>query len=365
MPGSEATKRFAFRVDSSLEIGAGHVMRCLTLADALREQGAECTFVSRDNEGSQLARIAASGHRLAKLPAADGGASQDAGAPAHAAWLGAGWREDARQTQAALAAAQPDWLVVDHYGIDARWERELAAACGRLMAIDDLADRAHDCALLLDQTLGRAPSEYSARVPRDCLLLTGAEHALLRPEFAQAREAALARRGSAPLRRLLVSMGGTDLSNATSRVLAAIASDAALADLDLTVVMGGASPWLGAVEAQLSAMPQSSQLHVDVAAMAPLMQAADLAIGSAGTTSWERCCLGLPAILLVLADNQRTVASPLVAAGAALRMHDYSSLAGQVRALRADPDALARISAAAARVTDGLGALRVREKLLG
>ena len=365
MPGSEPARRFAFRVDSSLEIGAGHVMRCLTLADALREQGAECIFVSRGNEGSQLARIEASGHRLAALPVANGDFEQDEGAPAHAAWLGAGWSEDARQTQSALGATRPDWMVVDHYGIDARWERELARRCGRLMAIDDLADRAHDCALLLDQTLGRAASEYAALVPRHGLLLTGAAQALLRPEFAAARESALERRTEARLRRLLVTMGGTDPANATGRVLAAIAAEPALAGLEISVVMGGASPWLEAVRAQLSAMAQHTELHVDVPAMAPLMQAADLAIGSAGTTSWERCCLGLPAILLVLAENQRTVAAALARAGAALVMPEFSALAGQVRALRDDPAALARMALAAAHVTDGLGAARVREKLLG
>lgn len=365
MPGSEPMRRFAFRVDSSLEIGAGHVMRCLTLADALREQGARCTFVSRGNEGSQLARIEASGHRLAALPAANGDFDAEQGAPAHAAWLGAGWREDARQTRLALGTDRPDWLVVDHYAIDARWERELAGSCGRLMAIDDLADREHDCALLLDQTLGRMPSEYARLVPHDCLLLTGSAQALLRPEFAAAREAALARRPDASLRRLLVSMGGTDLANATGRVLAAIASEPALEDLELCVVVGGGSPWLAAVEAQLRAMPHRSELHVDARAMAPLMQSADLAIGSAGTTSWERCCLGLPAILLVLADNQGAVAAALARAGAARVMAHYSSLARQVLELRENPAALARMAAAAAQVTDGLGAARVREKLLG
>ena len=182
----------AFRADASLEIGTGHVMRCLTLARSLRETGVACQFITRSLPGHMGDRIADEGFDLTLLPAPRGPAPD--GPPAHARWAGVDWEQDAAETRAVLGAA-PDWLVIDHYAFDARWQRATCPAGTKLMVIDDLADRPHVCDLLLDQNLGHDPRNYDGLVPDDCTRLIGPSYALLRPEFAEARGEALARAG--------------------------------------------------------------------------------------------------------------------------------------------------------------------------
>ena len=200
-----------------------------------------------------------------------------------------------------------------------------------------------------------------------CELLIGPRHALLRPAFAARRDAALARRGSGPLRRVLVSLGGVDAQDATSRALRALATAGCAAALELTVVMGPTAPWLARVREQAAAMPCPTRVLVGVPDLAAAMAEADLAIGAAGSTSWERCCLGLPTLMVVLADNQREAAARLAADGAAveLALDDgfEPALAGELDRLAAEPATLARMAAAAARVTDGRGAERVRDRI--
>ncbi|MGH8114388.1 MAG: UDP-2,4-diacetamido-2,4,6-trideoxy-beta-L-altropyranose hydrolase, partial [Rhodanobacteraceae bacterium] len=230
-----------FRADASLDIGTGHVMRSLTLAAALREQGAQCRFVCREHPGNLISRVRQDRFAVTALPMgfALKGASRDGWLlPEHAAWLGADWQADAEATRAELETSPPDWLVVDHYGLDSRWERRVRPACKRLMAIDDLADRAHDCDLLLDQTLGRDEGDYAALVPKHCQLCVGPRYALLRPEFAALRTASLRRRVTPARRNLLVAMGGVDRLNATGRVLAALPRCDLPPDCDIIVVMG-------------------------------------------------------------------------------------------------------------------------------
>ena len=203
-----------FRTDASLDIGTGHFMRCLTLADALRERGAECRFVCREHAGNLLDVIRQRGFEAYGLPLGDAVTAKsdvsDNLLPLHAAWLGADWASDAEQTLAAIGDTKFDWLIVDHYALDARWEHRLRCSCHRLMVIDDLADRVHDCDLLLDQNLGRTAADYKERVPATCTVLAGAQYALLRPEFAALRAYSLERRAHPKLKRLLITMGGVE-----------------------------------------------------------------------------------------------------------------------------------------------------------
>jgi UDP-2,4-diacetamido-2,4,6-trideoxy-beta-L-altropyranose hydrolase len=198
-----------FRTDASTALGSGHVTRCLTLAETLRAHGARVCFVCRSGEGDLSDSIAARGFIVLRLAVA---ASDESERSASCAPLGAGWQEDATQTQAAIHAAgeEPDWLVVDHYALDRRWELVLRSLSRRIMVIDDLADRPHDCDLLLDQNFDNPlHARYTRLLPADARTLLGAQFALVRPEFARHRPSALARR-SGQLRRVLVSMGGTD-----------------------------------------------------------------------------------------------------------------------------------------------------------
>lgn len=357
--------RIAFRTDASLQIGTGHVMRCLTLADALRERGASCTFVCRPHPGHLLALIAQRGHQALALPELQEGAQRNHNGTAHGHWLGTHWATDAQDTQRALSdrtvGQTVDWLVVDHYALDARWEEALRPQAQRIMAIDDLADRPHACDLLLDQNLGRKEADYGGLLKGTTTLL-GPHYALLRPEFAALRAQSLARRqANLQLRRLLITMGGVDKDNATGQVLAALQSCSLPADLRVTVVMGPHAPWLAQVQAQATQMPWPTEVLVGVDNMAQLMAESDLAIGAAGSTSWERCCLGVPTIQVALAQNQEAIAQALSRAGAALMLPGQAiaqTLPGLIGTV-ANEDQLYAVSLAASGVTEGKGAMFV------
>jgi len=312
--------RVAFRADASVQIGTGHVMRCLTLADELTRQGHECRFVCREHEGHLGELITSKGYGLTLLPSCSDNEldTKDSRSDNYARWLGVPWQEDARQTLDALTPWQPDWLVVDHYALDAEWERALANAVGSIMVIDDLANRCHECALLLDQNLGRVESDYDGLLPEDCQRLIGPGYALLRPEFANLREQSLKRRQQPELKRILISLGGVDRTNVTGQVLDAISESALPASTELDIIMGAAAPYLDEIRQQAADLPFKATVSVGVTDMAERMMLADLAIGAVGSTSWERCCLGLPAILMVLAENQKSAAEALKRNGAVI-----------------------------------------------
>jgi UDP-2,4-diacetamido-2,4,6-trideoxy-beta-L-altropyranose hydrolase len=357
------TMKFLFRVDASVSIGSGHVMRCLTLATALRLQGAQCHFACREHEGNLIGLLRQRGFAVTVLPAAST-AVCDADGPVHASWLGCGWEEDARLVQALVQALAPDWLVVDSYALDYRWENAVRDGA-RLLVIDDLADRAHACDLLVDQNLGRRVADYHTLVPSSCRVLAGPAYALLRPEFSRLRNASLARRDG-PLGQILVNMGGVDQPNATGAVLRVLRSCELPRDCRLIVVMGMQAPWIAHVRAEAELMPWPTEVLVNVSDMAELMTASDLAIGAAGSTSWERCCLGLPAMMVVLAANQQAGAAALEAHGAALVLGGVDEIGLRLPSTWQEcvrPARLAQMAAAAGALVDGAGVERVLRAL--
>ncbi len=348
--------RVVFRVDASLAIGTGHVMRCLTLARALREQGHACLFITREHAGNLNKLIDHEGFSLHVLPIGDalGGDLE------HSHWLGASQDEDAAACQAPVAAWKPDWLVVDHYGLDQRWEKQVIPAGCRVLVIDDLADRRHACDLLLDQTFGRASEAYDSWVPENCRLLCGSRYALLRPEFAALRQYSLARRVQGYFHHLLVTMGGVDKDNATAQVLTALKTCELPGDCHITVVMGRSAPWLANVKETALGMPWPTEVQVDVKDMARLMADSDLAIGAAGATIWERCCLGVPAVMMVLANNQRYAAEMLERQGAARVVELNSALSVALQYAIAEVVAgFSEMSHASSKLVDGCGCQRV------
>ena len=365
--GKPMAQLIVFRADSSLQIGTGHVMRCLTLADALTERGEVCHFICREHAGNLIEFIRAKGYTVHVLPVTHHsvhGCNSDQvhsfdNELAHGHWLGATQAEDAQACADILTELHPDWLIVDHYALDARWELALKSHYRKLMVIDDLADRAHACHVLLDQTFGRTADDYRAWVPADCRLLCGSKFALLRPEFAALRPYSLQRRTHPRLKQLLITMGGVDKNNATGQVLIALRQCSLPEDCSITVVMGTTAPWLNEVRQQAHDMPWPADVQVGVKDMARLMADSDLAIGAAGATSWERCCLGLPTAMLVLADNQRGAAMLLAKTNAAhmLRLDDSFPVQLSIMIDEAtQSDAYLRLLSNAARViTDGNG----------
>lgn len=344
-------------------------MRCLTLADELTRQQHQCKFICRKHQGHLSDLIASKGYELIMLPAP--GAvevkSSDGWNSTYADWLGVPWQQDAKETLEVLAPIEADWLVVDHYALDARWEQQVATLAGRVMVIDDLADRQHECALLLDQNLGRVASDYDGLVPKDCMRLIGPEYALLRPEFAPLREFSLQRREQPELKRILISLGGVDRTNVTSQVLDALAETALPGETHLDIIMGASAPYLDEVRQQAARLSFMATVNVNVGDMAERMCLADLSIGAAGGTSWERCCLGLPAVLVILADNQVPGARALEAAGAALTVADPETVQAALPSALVkigEPGCLQRMSRAAAAITDGKGASSVMESMM-
>lgn len=350
-------------------------MRCLTLADALAARGADCQFICREHAGNLIEFIRSKGYAVHVLPVArptghDSNSTQAGSAGnelAHGHWLGATQDEDAQACADLLAELPPDWLIVDHYALDERWEQALKPHYSQLMVIDDLADRPHQCDLLLDQTFGRDPKDYRAWVPAECRLLCGSQYALLRPEFAALRPYSLQRRTQPRLRQLLVTMGGVDKDNATGQVLQALRTCVLPVDCEITVVMGPNAPWLEAVRQQAQDMPWPTRVLAGVSDMARLMAASDLAIGAAGATSWERCCLGLPTAMMVLAENQRHAAR-LLEQASAVCMLDLDAdlphvLAQLISEITTSEDCLSRLRDSANKVTDGKGCEHVADWL--
>jgi len=353
-----------FRVDASVQIGTGHVMRCLTLADELRHQGHQCRFISRDHQGHLGEFIASKGFAfdLLSIPEVANIDCRDGGDTAHADWLGVTWQVDVEQTLLVLESIEVDWLVVDHYALDARWEKQLAVVVKRILAIDDLADRNHECDLLLDQNLGRQEADYDQRVPADCERLIGPRYALLRPEFALRRKASLHRRVKPQLKRILISLGGVDANNTSGKVLNALSDSALPVDTELDIIMGATSPHLVAVQNQAAQLPFQATVNVNVNDMAERMCRADISIGAAGSTSWERCCLGLPSIMVILAENQRAIGNALEQNGCAhliVENRIADDLGPLLSSLMKSGAELEKLANNAMRVCDGEGCSRL------
>ncbi len=358
--------RIGFRVDASLEIGTGHVMRCLTLADALRDHGAKSFFFCRQHIGNSIDLIKRRGYQVFTLPLKDTKYRPQLNDIPYTSWLGADWETDVDETCYALSLARLDWMIVDHYSLDQRWEKAMRLYCDRLMVVDDLADRSHDCDILLDQNLGRSVDDYRNLVPNNSKLLIGPQFALLRPEFKRMRPKSLARRVCPKLRKLLITMGGIDKDNVTGQLLEVLEVVDLPKDIQITVVMGSKAPWLEKVKAQVALMSLRVQVLIEVFDMASIMVESDLVIGAAGSSSWERCCLGLPTIQLVLAENQKLIASALASVGAAV-LTDLKSLPGKfsyLPGLNGNLAELREISRAASSLTNGKGASTVASLLL-
>lgn len=303
-------KKVVFRVDSSTQIGSGHLMRCLTLAAQMKKQhGTEIHFICRDLEGNLTSLVEQERHILHVLPRA----SVEVGLSGYAAWLTVPMMVDAEETREILKRIAPaERLVVDHYGLDREWEQHLRPLVKEIFVIDDLANRRHDCDILLDQNFYRnREKRYLDLVPKTCRLLLGPQHALLRQEFYQAQ--ANLRQRDGKLRRILLFYGGSDRTRETEKAIAALLKLRLFA-VQVDVVVGGSNARSEIVRA-LCEKQQGFQYHFQGTNMAELMARADLSLGAGGTAMWERCFLGLPAIVTAIAENQLAICQDCAEAG--------------------------------------------------
>ena len=332
--------------DSGPRIGGGHVMRCLTLAQALMRRGATCAFAATPATEGILKAFASPD--IEAFPVVD---DIDQAPAAAAAWAKA-WRAD--------------WVVLDHYFVPPAQEAALRE--GRMLAVlDDLADRPRGADLLINPAFGWSVDRYAGLLPQGAPILVGPGYALVRPEFAVRREAAVTRRREGGhLRHLLVSLGLTDVEGITARVVKA--ARPVVPDLLLEVVLSGAAPSLPAL-CGAAKSDAHLRLHVDSHAMAELTAVADLAIGAGGSSVWERATLGLPTLTLILADNQRPMAQTMAAAGLTLAVDaaepDFETrLTHGLETLIRDAALRRSISESSAALCDGLGAERVAQAML-
>lgn len=332
--------RILFVCDSGPEVGGGHVMRSLTLAAELHRRGLVPVFAATPDAASVLDRFAET--PVERRPVA---------------------REDLAALDAGAFEAAA--VVFDHFGLSAPQHRAIAKGRPTLV-IDDLADRPLGADLVLDVGLKRTPADYAGWAGEGTRLLLGPAFALVRPAFVAARPESMARRAAAEgPARVLVSLGLTDVGGITGRLVARMQPRLGQSKLD--VVLGSGASSLESVE-RLAARDPRITVHLDVRDMAGLVAAADLVVGAGGSSSWERCVLGAPTLLVVLADNQAPGAVALERAGAVdladARAPEFEAAFDRAfTGLLASPDRRRRLSRLSAALCDGQGATRVADAL--
>lgn len=328
------------RADASQDIGIGHVTRSVALAGELARRGWRIIVASRSLPAATTSELRERGFERLLLDA-DG-------------------ENEPAVIERLLCGRRVTATIVDHYQLGVTWHRAARRWSEHVVVIDDLGSHQLDADLVVNQNLGESEGLYAGLVPSHCRLLMGPRFALLRPEFAEARGSGARVRAS--LRRLLVFLSGADPLDVTGRV-ARVANQVGL---PMDVVVGPAYPHVASLRRWGKQSPRAT-VYVGTRNMAELMIRADLSIGAPSSASWERCCLGLPSLLLVVAENQVRTGAALQAAGAAITLgwhetvsddalfHQLASLASGSR--------LAEMSMAAASITDGLGATRVAEAI--
>ena len=355
------------RADAAISVGSGHIMRCLTLSQELARRQARCTFICQNTPGHLGELIERQGFAVRYVAPNAQASDSDATDPTENFLSHFDWQRDAAATAEHCAAlGKTDWLIMDHYGIDERWEKRLRPHARHLFVIDDRANRRHDCDALLDQNLYEQPGwGYRDLVPSSATLLIGPEYALLRDQFREARRHVVPRDGQ--VRRVLIFLGGSDPLNLTAQAIQAVAEFAGPITFD--VVVGETNPQRENIRARIANAP-GFRFLCQVANMAELMSAADLAIGAAGTATWERCALGLPSLVVVSSDNQDEVARQAAARGLLALWGRFEQTAG-VESIRSafsgllkDPERLRRMSRACLEaMPELLGPQRVAETL--
>lgn len=337
--------KFVFRADASVKMGTGHIMRCLTLAQELQQRGNEVCFVSGDHIGNLNDWLQSKGIVVTVI------------ANASAVDMAV----DAEQTVNALNQGRPDWLVVDHYGLDIEWEQRVRPFVDRILVIDDHTGRKHECDALLDQNYtAEAGQRYSGLVPSQCRMFVGPSFALLRKEFSQLRKTVTCRQS---LKNVLVFFTGGDDQGETLKAMSGVEKFGKFAQVD--IVVGRTNLYGDEILRKCEALNWGFHCQVDY--MPTLISQADLVIGAGGSSNWERCALGAPALVAILADNQAEIAHDLNRARVVVNLGWADRLTSDdyVKALLAlNKHCIADMSDKAMQLVDAAGAARVADALL-
>lgn len=264
---------YLFRLDADSQIGTGHLMRCLAIADALQTQGGQCAFVCRPLPTT--IRYKLQPYTLIEL-------------------------HDDAVFWPALIELTPRWLIIDHYGLNAEFEAQAHRFGCKILVLDDLADRRHEADLLLDQGPLRCDDDYRELINADCQLLLGADYALLRQEFVAHRKTA-----ATPFHRGFISFGGADPAHACLLTLQALTATPWWFRCEWTLLAGAANPDWPLLQQWVEEHPARVTLLRHSDEVARLLAEHDFAIGAAGGMMWERCCIGIPTLSVPIADNQQ------------------------------------------------------------
>ena len=355
-----------FRTDASLKIGTGHVMRCLTLAKSLRDRRCTCRFISRGYEGNLIEKIISEGFLVSVLENSNFlEVENDQPILDHSDWLGTSWQQDAMQSIEAIGSDRIDWLVVDHYALDIRWEGKLRPYTKKIMVIDDLADREHSCDLLLDQNLGREFKHYQNLVSSTITLLLGPKFALLDPIFPKNR--LKLPKPQSKINRLLMYFGGGQESTELAKTVLKAFSEEDLLDFKVDLVLQSKEFLSTQLDYNIKKLG-SVRVHYSLPNLASLMMKANLSIGAAGSTTWERCCLGLPSLLVVCSLNQKLIGESMESRGAALTFYQDEKVGQRISKavfkLLDDHNFYLQMRENALKICDGSGTDRVARTLL-
>ena len=278
-----------FRCDSSSDIGSGHVIRCLTLANFLKKKGLFTTFICKETEGNLFDVILKHNHNLVVLSNSN---KKNI------------WEDDAQEIIDKIKDfnSSKDWMVVDHYFLNKDWETRISSKLYKLFIIDDLCDRPHYGNILLNQNyLPGIRSQYKKILSSKTKILLGPKYALLSPEYKATRKLIKINKKK-KLQRVIIFFGASDDKEQTIKCLS-ILSKLNLKLLKIDIVIGLANKKKKLIE-EITDKIDNATLHVQIPSLCNLMKNADLYLGSGGTTTWERCCLGLPSIVISTSGNQ-------------------------------------------------------------
>lgn len=325
-------KQVFFRCDASPNIGAGHVMRCITLAKAMKEQGWDCHFLTGSETETTVPALQKNNFSI---------------------------HSDVFEPEKA------DVLIVDSYKLNAEYETRARQWAKHVVVIDDLADREHNCDLLIDQTFNRSSDDYKNLTPVTAKILTGSQYAILRSEFSALRDD-VAKRRTGEIERVLVTFGATNIGHNLEKTILAL-TNLKTKFLTIDLLIGGHANEDTNLQILIEDLKERSRevrIYNHVEDMAKLMCDADLAIGAGGTTSWERCCLGLPTLMMEIAENQTTLAKNLASSGAIINLGWHEEVTSQdietkIDTMLEDTIAVRKMSERAAQICDGQGTQKI------
>ena len=357
-------KKILIRADASETIGTGHVMRCISLAKKAKDNKWEPCFVLRDPSQSIIELLKFFEIPLKILKTENQIDKKIEQRLQHASWLPVNQELDAMQTLDIINEFKPNCVVVDHYSLDAFWHKLVSEGCKTTLVIDDLGDRHLIGDLVLDQNIGASAEKYEGKIYGSYKLLLGPRFALLRDEFSKWREHSMKDRFEKKIENILITMGGVDFENYTLEIMKELIKSKHAENCKFTIIVGRSYPYLNSLKVFTEESKLKIRVFSDVKNMAKIMSNSDLCIGAAGSTSWERCCLGLPTITFAIANNQKEIAKQLhkcdvsVFSNIAKLRDDFDQFFGSH-----GPYLKRTLASNSSELCDGYGAFRVVKEL--